>query len=52
MRATVRLAVLAALMIFVTCATSASAATPTLGSSPDWSSVDGAVPYATAMPFR
>ena len=45
MSRTVRVVVLAALMIFVFAAASASAATPELGSSPDWSSVDGAVPY-------
>jgi hypothetical protein len=45
MSRTVRVVVLAALMIFVFAAASASAATPELGSSPDWSSVDGAAPY-------
>ena len=42
MRLPVRAAILAALMILVT-ATGASAGTPTLGSSPDWRTVDGAV---------
>jgi hypothetical protein len=49
-----RVAVLAALMIFLVATTSASAATPTLGSSPDWSTVDGAVPYkgGRAVPLK
>jgi hypothetical protein len=53
MRLPVRAAVLAALMILVT-ATGASAATPTLGSSPDWSTVDGAVSYGNghAIPLK
>jgi hypothetical protein len=53
MRLPVRAAVLAVLMILVT-ATGASAATPTLGSSPDWSTVDGAVPYGNghAIPLK
>ena len=54
MRRCARVAVLAALMIFFTAATSASAASPTLGSSPDWSTVDGAVPYkgGHAIPLK
>jgi hypothetical protein len=53
MRLPVRAAILAALMMLVT-ATGASAATPTLGSSPDWSTVDGAVPYGSghAIPLK
>ena len=50
-----RVAVLAALMIFVTAASSASAAqVPALGSSPDWSSVEGAVSHrgGHAIPLR
>jgi hypothetical protein len=49
----VRAAVLAALMILMT-ASGASATTPTLGSSPDWSTVDGAVPYDNghAIPLK
>ena len=45
--------VLAALMMLVS-ATAASAATPILGSSPDWRTVDGAVPYGTghAVPLK
>jgi hypothetical protein len=48
-----RAAILAVLLILVT-ATGASAATPTLGSSPDWSTVDGAVPYEAghAVPLK
>ncbi|HET8820896.1 MAG TPA: hypothetical protein VFM57_05060, partial [Thermoleophilaceae bacterium] len=45
MSRTLRVVALAALMIFVFATASASAATPQLGSSPDWSSVDGAIPY-------
>ncbi len=54
MRRCARVAVFAALMIFFTAATSASAAVPTLGSSPDWSTVDGAVPYkgGHAIPLK
>jgi hypothetical protein len=53
MRLPVRAAIVAALMMLVT-ATGASAATPTLGSSPDWSTVDGAVPYGNghAIPLK
>ena len=53
MRLPVRAAILAALMILVT-ATGASAGTPTLGSSPDWRTVDGAVPYkgGHAIPLK
>jgi hypothetical protein len=53
MRLSVRAAILAALIIAVS-ATGASAAVPTLGSSPDWRSVDGAVPYGTghAIPLK
>jgi hypothetical protein len=49
-----RVAVFAALMIFVTAATSASAAVPTLGSSPDWSRVDGEVHHRLghAIPLK
>ena len=54
MRSRARVAVLAALMIFVVAPSSASAATPAIGSSPDWSSVDGAVPYkgGHAIPLK
>lgn len=54
MRRCARVAVLAALMIFFTAAAGASAAVPTLGSSPDWRSVDGAVPYSGghAIPLK
>jgi hypothetical protein len=45
MSRTVGVVVLAALMIFVFATASASAAAPQPGSSPDWSSVDGAAPY-------
>jgi hypothetical protein len=53
MRLSVRAAVLAALLILMT-ATGASAATPTVGSSPDWRTVDGAVPYGAghAIPLK
>lgn len=53
MRRPMRAAILAVLLILVT-ATGASAATPTLGSSPDWSTVDGAVPYEAghAVPLK
>jgi hypothetical protein len=53
MRLPVRAAILAALLILVT-ATGASAATPTLGSSPDWRTVDGAVPFegGHAIPLK
>ena len=46
-------AAVAALVMLVS-TTAASAATPELGSSPDWSSVDGAVPYGTghAVPLK
>jgi hypothetical protein len=46
-------AAVAALIMLVS-ATAASAAAPELGSSPDWSSVDGAVPYGTghAVPLK
>jgi hypothetical protein len=45
-------AVVALIMLLSTAA--ASAATPELGSSPDWSSVDGAVPYGSghAVPLK
>jgi hypothetical protein len=54
MRSCARAVALAALMIFFTVTTSASAATPALGSSPDWSTVDGAVPYkgGHAIPLK
>jgi hypothetical protein len=47
-------ALLAALIVLVCATGSASAATPTLGSSPDWSEVDGAVPYGGghAIPLK
>jgi hypothetical protein len=53
MRLPVRAAVLAALLILATAA-GASAGTPTLGSSPDWRTVDGAVPYGSghAIPLK
>ena len=53
MRLPVRAVISAALMILVT-ATGASAATPTLGSSPDWRTVDGAIPYkgGHAIPLK
>jgi hypothetical protein len=53
MRLSVRAAVLAALLILMT-ASGASAATPTIGSSPDWRTVDGAVSYGTghAIPLK
>src|SRR6185295_10743899 len=43
----------AAFLIFMS-ATAASAATPAIGSSPDWSKVDGAVPYTGghAIPLK
>jgi hypothetical protein len=46
-------AAVAALIMLVS-TTAASAATPELGSSPDWSSVDGALPYGTghAVPLK
>jgi hypothetical protein len=46
-------AAVAALIMLVS-ATAAPAATPELGSSPDWSRVDGAVPYGTghAVPLK
>jgi hypothetical protein len=46
-------AAMAALIMLVS-STAASAATPELGSSPDWSRVDGAVPYGTghAVPLK
>jgi hypothetical protein len=46
-------AAVAALIMLVS-STAASAATPELGSSPDWSRVDGAVPYGTghAVPLK
>jgi hypothetical protein len=54
MRSARLVAVLAALSICLCTAASASAATPTLGSSPDWSSVDGAVPHGSghAIPLK
>jgi len=53
MRSWTLAAVLAALMVLVSTA-AASAAAPTLGSSPDWSTVDGAVPYGNghAVPLK
>src|SRR5215210_3972819 len=53
MRSWTLAAVVAALMMLVS-ATAASAATPTLGSSPDWRSVEGAVPYGSghAVPLK
>ena len=47
-------AVLAVFTIFLCVAGTASAGTPTLGSSPDWSRVDGAVPYGNghAVPLK
>jgi hypothetical protein len=49
----VRAVLLAALLMMVS-ATAASAVTPTLGSSPDWRTVDGAVPYrgGHAIPLK
>jgi hypothetical protein len=43
-----------AALIMLMSSTAASAATPELGSSPDWSRVDGAVPYGTghAVPLK
>ena len=48
------LAVVMAVLIMLVSTTAASAATPTLGSSPDWSKVDGAVPYGNghAVPLK
>jgi hypothetical protein len=48
------LAAALAVLIMLVSTTAASAATPALGSSPDWSSVDGAVPYGTghAVPLK
>ena len=53
MRLSVRAVILAALLM-LTSATAASAVTPTLGSSPDWRTVDGAVPYrgGYAVPLK
>jgi hypothetical protein len=53
MRLPVRAAFVAALMILIA-APAAPAATPTLGSSPDWRTVDGAVPYGSghAIPLK
>ena len=53
MRSWTLAAVLAVLTMLVSTA-AASAATPTLGSSPDWSTVDGAVPYGDghAVPLK
>jgi hypothetical protein len=53
LRVPVRVAVMAALMILIT-ATGASAGTPALGSSPNWRTVDGAVPYGNghAIPLK
>jgi hypothetical protein len=52
MRSWIVAAVVALIMLVST--TAASAATPELGSSPDWSSVDGAVPYGSghAVPLK
>jgi hypothetical protein len=48
------LAAVLAVLIMVVSTTAASAATPSLGSSPDWSTVDGAVPYGNghAVPLE
>ena len=48
------LTVVMAVLITLVSTTAASAATPTLGSSPDWSKVDGAVPYGNghAVPLK
>jgi hypothetical protein len=53
MRSWTLAAVLVVLTMLVS-TTAASAATPTLGSSPDWSTVDGAVPYGNghAVPLK
>ena len=53
MRSCTLAAVLAVLIMLVS-ATAASATTPTLGSSPNWSTVDGAVPYGNghAVPLK
>ena len=53
MRSWLVAAVLAALMMLVS-TTAASASTPALGSSPNWRSVDGAVPYGIghAVPLK
>jgi hypothetical protein len=53
MRIWTRAAVLGVLIMLVS-ATATSAATPTLGSSPDWSTVDGALPYGAghAVPLK
>ncbi len=53
MRTWLAAVVLAALMMLVS-ATAASATTPVLGSSPDWRSVDGAMPYGSghAVPLK
>jgi hypothetical protein len=48
------LAVVLAVLTMLVSTTVASAATPALGSSPDWSTVDGAVPYGSghAVPLK
>ncbi len=48
------LAAVLVVLIMLVSTTAASAATPALGSSPDWSTVDGAVPYGTghAVPLK
>jgi hypothetical protein len=48
------LAAVLAVLIMLGSATAASAATPALGSSPEWSSVDGAVPHGSghAIPLK
>ena len=53
MRSWTLAAAVAALIVLVSSAT-ASAATPAVGSSPDWSTVDGAVPYGNghAVPLK
>ena len=53
MRSWLLAAVVAALMMLLS-TTAASAATPAVGSSPDWSTVDGAVPYGNghAVPLK
>jgi hypothetical protein len=54
MRSWTLAAALAVLIILVGATATASAATPAIGSHPDWRSVDGAVPYGTghAIPLK
>jgi hypothetical protein len=49
-----RVAAVLAVLFMLVSATSACAATPALGSAPDWSTVDGAVPYGDghAVPLK